>query len=82
MSEALQKKKTDEFKRRIGKKVRQLRGERSKLWVETQSGVDRGILGAIELGTRDYRIGSLLKVIATLSPEDPVQITLKTEKTA
>ena len=54
------------MKQLIGKRVRALRADTSQEAIEAASGVDRGIIGSIERGDKDYRIDSLLRVLQAL----------------
>jgi len=57
------------MKQLIGNRVRTLRADTSQEAIEAASGVDRGIIGSIERGDRDYRIDSLLRVLKVLSAD-------------
>ena len=56
----------------IGERIRESRGKVSQDALESMSGVDRGIIGAIENASRDYRIDSLLAVIVALNADEKI----------
>jgi transcriptional regulator with XRE-family HTH domain len=62
----------DRIKAAIGERIRKFRGDISQEAVETESGVDRGIISKIEGGKTDYRIDSFLRVLMAVKGDEEI----------
>lgn len=55
-----------EGRRRVGARIRELRGKRALEEVAASAGVSGGTLGALERGETDPRLGTLLRLLPAL----------------
>lgn len=52
--------------KKIGLRIKKLRGEASQDWLATKAGVSRSIVSGIEMGARDFQLSSLLRILDAL----------------